>query len=210
MQKIHTQDELYHYGVKGMKWGVRRSAAQLGHVIKKASKSAKNAVTRYAERHRPVSSMSDDELRNRLARLRTELEYKRALDTLHPKKKIKIAKFISDFGSNTVNSISRKLTEKITNAIFAEPKTKKKIDVSDPSKIDLTDVESVDEANKHFMKVNNLLKNVDAYKRSYSNSDQDYKNRVERGEGEVQEALRRMGEMSYDELYRNRNTWYNT
>jgi hypothetical protein len=24
-------NELYHHGIKGMKWGVRRTAAQLGH-----------------------------------------------------------------------------------------------------------------------------------------------------------------------------------
>lgn len=27
-------EELYHYGIKGMKWGVRRTAEQLGHVVK--------------------------------------------------------------------------------------------------------------------------------------------------------------------------------
>ena len=33
-------DELYHHGVKGQKWGVRRTAAQLGHRVAKAGKAA--------------------------------------------------------------------------------------------------------------------------------------------------------------------------
>lgn len=27
----NCNNELYHHGIKGMKWGVRRTAAQLGH-----------------------------------------------------------------------------------------------------------------------------------------------------------------------------------
>lgn len=36
MWKYTYQDELYHYGVKGMKWGVIRTAEQLGHIVKSA------------------------------------------------------------------------------------------------------------------------------------------------------------------------------
>lgn len=37
---MDPNDELYHYGVKGMKWGIRRTPEQLGHVTKKARNTA--------------------------------------------------------------------------------------------------------------------------------------------------------------------------
>lgn len=35
-------DEFYHHGIKGMKWGIRRTPAQLGHKTKSSRKTTKN------------------------------------------------------------------------------------------------------------------------------------------------------------------------
>lgn len=78
--------ELYHYGVKGMKWGVRRTPEQLGHRIgqknsesslkKKAPKQVKNQKAAKSS----VLSLSDEELKSRIERLNMEEKYLDLLD----------------------------------------------------------------------------------------------------------------------------------
>lgn len=72
-------NELYHYGVLGMKWGVRRSPSQLGHKIriKRKKKPSEPVHEDYKKAHskKSVSSMSDAELRNRNNRLQMERQY---------------------------------------------------------------------------------------------------------------------------------------
>lgn len=72
-------NELYHYGVLGMKWGVRRSPSQLGHKIriKRKKKPSEPVHEDYKKAHskKKVSSMSDTELRNRNNRLQMERQY---------------------------------------------------------------------------------------------------------------------------------------
>lgn len=56
-----TETWIYHYGVKGMKWGIRKSPNRIGR-------------KRTARKH--VSEMSDEELRKQINRLNQEKQYK--------------------------------------------------------------------------------------------------------------------------------------
>lgn len=74
------QNMLMHYGILGMKWGVRRSESQLARARDaKAKSSSEEESEDYKKAHSPksVKSMSDAELRNRLNRLQMEQQYTR-------------------------------------------------------------------------------------------------------------------------------------
>lgn len=58
-------DELYHYGVKGMKWGIRR----------RRPKVTPHEDYTNAHSKKSVKSMSNKELRTRINRLNMEREY---------------------------------------------------------------------------------------------------------------------------------------
>ena len=71
--------ELYHFGIKGMKWGVRRYQNKDGSLTPAGRKRRKEEPHEdYKKVHdsKKVSQMSDSELRARNNRLQMEAQYK--------------------------------------------------------------------------------------------------------------------------------------
>lgn len=62
------ENSLYHYGILGMKWGRRRTPAELARARRSKPKSE-------TPDRNSVKTMSDDELRRRVNRLQMEQQY---------------------------------------------------------------------------------------------------------------------------------------
>ena len=93
---------LTHHGIKGMKWGIRRTAAQLGHkVFKKKQKPKKEDDEKKSPkpaRKKTMREMTDDELRAAIKRAELERDYAR----LRPQTSSKGKRFINAIWNDMV------------------------------------------------------------------------------------------------------------
>ena len=110
--KIYKSDELYHHGIKGMKWGIRRFQRKDGSLTpagekrrakleselkqldgkKKRGSTAKTEPAAAAPRKKTVSEMTDDELRERTNRMQLESNYYNAARNLATANPVKVSK----------------------------------------------------------------------------------------------------------------------
>lgn len=85
---------LQHYGILGMKWGVRRTESQLRGT--KGSSLANEQKKKSQKKENPVKKMSDAELRQRINRIQMERQYAQ----LTAKQKSIGQKFVTDILTN--------------------------------------------------------------------------------------------------------------
>lgn len=93
-------NELYHYGVLGMKWGVRRRSPKLKRAGRETKQPDHEDYTR-AHDKKSVKYMSDKELRDRINRLNMEAQYSRLNQSTVDKGKSYVTKTLKVVGSVT-------------------------------------------------------------------------------------------------------------
>lgn len=154
MNDLERSNYLAHYGVVGMKWGVRRTPEQLGRASSKKSnkrpfvsitinKGAKRTESRKeakakakAAKRNPRADMSDDQLSSEVKRLRLESEHKRLVADLYPQKQSVIKKLVTDAAINIGRMALNKIGENIVNNAFKEKFNPKDYEIDDVSKAD--------------------------------------------------------------------------
>lgn len=95
-----NDNELMHYGVLGMRWGIRRSETSSGgrhSLFKKKSKQTSEKPTEQPKK-KTIKDMSDDELRKAINRLEMEKRYK----DLNPKHVSRGQQFVKDFANKAI------------------------------------------------------------------------------------------------------------
>ena len=111
-----NDNELYHYGVLGMKWGVRRK------------RNSSNVETAKPKK-KTLSEMSDDELRSKLNRLQMEKQYKDLVSTLNPRQESKAKTFVKkvlersgeNIATQTATYVMGKEINKVLGKIYGDP-----------------------------------------------------------------------------------------
>lgn len=99
--------ELYHYGTKGMRWGIRRYQNTDGSLTAAGRR-------KYAKSRKDISKMSDEDLAKATARAKAEKDYKQALKD---NRSYELGKrFVNKFSESLVD----KMAEKVTADLIAQ------------------------------------------------------------------------------------------
>ena len=113
--------ELYHHGIKGMKWGVRRTPEQLGHRRERMdeaknrlvrSSGSRNSATLKEARGKDINKLSNQQLREYNDRLNLEQNFARLTEGKVKQGKDWIAKtIVSGIIIGTISQLTKQVVK---------------------------------------------------------------------------------------------------
>lgn len=90
-------NELKHYGVLGMRWGIRRD--------KSSSGGSRRSSDYFGKSRKSIKNMSNNELRSRINRMQLEKQYKSLRSEMyHPARRF-VAKMLKDVGGQMAKDV---------------------------------------------------------------------------------------------------------
>jgi hypothetical protein len=119
-----TDKELQHYGILGMKWGVRRSQAQLdragGRTKKRRAEAHEDSKTAKALKKRKLRTLSNAEIRKLNERLQLERQYRELTKRKAAVGKKTANKILSRIGNRIVDKTIDKGMDLTVNRILGK------------------------------------------------------------------------------------------
>ena len=117
------ENELYHFGIKGMRWGVRRYQNPDGSLTNAGKKRLKKGQTSNEENYssnksktKTVKEMSDDELSQAITRLQLEEKYK----SLSPKNVSKGKKFVDTVANDVLKPAAIDIGKQVAKSLMVK------------------------------------------------------------------------------------------
>lgn len=122
------ENELYHFGIKGMRWGVRRYQNPDGSLTNAGKKRLKkgqtsnektdssNKSSTKSSSTKTVKDMSDDELRQAINRLQLEQQYK----NLSPKNVSKGKKFVDTVANDVLKPAAIDMGKQVAKSLMTK------------------------------------------------------------------------------------------